>query len=94
VSDESSEIVENYSKANAIPFLLASDPGGGTMQSYGARGYPSAYLIDPSGKVAWQGHPAGLKDGTIKKALKNVRRSALKKSAQDKPKGSEEKPGE
>jgi peroxiredoxin len=83
VSDETSSIIEKYSKDNKVTWLLASDPGSKAMQEYGARGYPSAYLIDAAGKVSWAGHPATLKADQITELLKDVKTGGETKSGAD-----------
>lgn len=41
--------------------------------AYGGGGIPHAYLIDPSGTVVWEGHPASLSDGDIEKATRKTK---------------------
>jgi peroxiredoxin len=78
VSDEGSSIVEKYVKDNSVTWLIGDDPGGKLMREYGAKGYPSAYLIDGSGKLAWIGHPATLQNDVIERVLKTAKKADAK----------------
>jgi hypothetical protein len=69
VSDEEKGLVEGYVPKNGITYPIAL----GKYGAYGVRGIPHACLIDPKGKVVWDGHPAGLPKGTIEGALKGAR---------------------
>lgn len=40
---------------------------------WGISGFPSSYLIDPSGTVVWKGHPGNLKDHQITDLLPKVK---------------------
>jgi len=55
-----------------IPFALANDSGGKLGRTYGINGYPSAFLINPRGKISWSGHPGNLNESDIKEALKGA----------------------
>jgi hypothetical protein len=44
-----------------------------TMRAYAFKGYPSAALVSPDGKVVWTGHPSTLRDKDIEKNLVGVR---------------------
>lgn len=57
-------------KGAAFPF--AYDPGSKLFRALGASGYPSAYLVDPTGKVVWQGHPSSLDAATIEQHLEGA----------------------
>ena len=54
----------------AIYPILCNASGG--FGKYSTGGVPTSYLITPDGKVAWHGHPSGLKDGMIEAKLKDV----------------------
>ncbi len=44
-------------QGSKMDFTVAFAKGHGTATAYQVRGYPSAYLIDRTGNVAWIGHP-------------------------------------
>ena len=46
-------------------YAYAYDSSDGLMRALGARGYPSAALVDPSGAVVWTGHPAALESSIV-----------------------------
>jgi peroxiredoxin len=50
-------------------YPYAYDKGGKVSRYFGVRGIPHAVLIDPSGKVVWEGHPGGLDEQTIEASL-------------------------
>ena len=47
--------------------------GSDSAQTFGISGFPSSFLIDADGKVAWSGHPGNLTPELIEAQLKNVR---------------------
>lgn len=73
-TDGSSTNLEAFIKAKNIPYLISVGPDIG--DAYGVSGIPHVFVIDPDGKVAWEGHPGGLPENAITTALKNVRLSA------------------
>ncbi len=73
MTDEPSSLVEKYLAANAPKFPIAIEKGFKSFTALGFTGFPSAVLIDPSGKIVWTGHPAELEAGRISTALKNAR---------------------
>lgn len=73
-TDGSSTDLEGFIKKKNIPYLISV--GGDIGDAYGVNGIPHVFVIDPDGKVAWQGHPAELQESVITNALKNVRLSA------------------
>ncbi len=72
VSDEGDDLVSKYVDDMGITGVRvgAGFTGGGT---WGVRGYPSAALIDPEGKIAWTGHPSEVTSGRVKKLLQGAR---------------------
>jgi thioredoxin-like negative regulator of GroEL len=69
VSDEELAKVQDYVTTNGITYPIAL----GKYDAYGVQGIPHACLIDPKGKVVWDGHPAALPKGTLEGALKGAR---------------------
>ena len=51
---------------------------GGRWNGWGSGGIPHAYLVAPDGTVAWEGHPASLKDGQIEDLLRKVQKFYLR----------------
>ncbi len=67
VSDEPTSKIEPYLRQQGVTYGVARAPG--VLRTFGGEGYPSAWLIDASGRVAWQGHPMGLSATTIEPLL-------------------------
>lgn len=74
-TDGSSSNLEAFIKAKNIPYIISVGADIGKA-AYGVVGIPKVYVIDPDGKIAWDGHPSDLKEDVITNALKNVRLSA------------------
>ena len=69
---QSRESIEQFVKDKDIPYVVAIDQGGQTMQAYGIKGYPSSYLVGTDGKVIREQHgPSGMQQ-TIEQALTQV----------------------
>ncbi|MCG8409603.1 MAG: TlpA family protein disulfide reductase [Phycisphaerales bacterium] len=68
VSYEDESKVKKYVKQEKVPYIVGGDAGS-TRSEYGINGFPTAFLIDPDGKIAWKGHPAVV-DNEIEKLLK------------------------
>ena len=68
VSNEESGTVKEFQKSTPLkyPNGLSKD----LINQYGVQGIPHAFLIGKDGKLIWSGHPMGLKDADIDKALK------------------------
>lgn len=73
ISDEMSKLVTEYVEKNDLPFFVAA--GSTSKHEYGVDGIPHTFLIGADGTLVWDGHPAELSKGTIKKALKGARPS-------------------
>jgi thiol-disulfide isomerase/thioredoxin len=54
-TDRSSEPVKKMVKDKGITYYVGMDNG--LSEEYSVRGIPSAFIIDRSGQVVWQGHP-------------------------------------
>jgi peroxiredoxin len=57
---DSLDAVEKHVADGQIPFTVLHDKGGIVCERYSVIGYPSAYLLDKTGTVIWEGHPADL----------------------------------
>ncbi len=44
---------DRFLKQNPAEFTIAFDPAGETPKRFAVKAMPSAYLIDPSGRVRW-----------------------------------------
>ena len=53
-----------------IPYPVLHDENGDVCAAYGVQAYPTAYLLDRTGTVVWEGHPSPEDAETeIRKAL-------------------------
>lgn len=86
-TDGSSTNLEGFIAAKKIPYLISVGPDIG--DAYGVSGIPHVFVVDPEGKVAWEGHPAQLQEDVITGLLKNVRLSASPAPRFAKPAASE-----
>jgi hypothetical protein len=69
VTNEAEDLVKNYVRQNGIEYPIAIEKSYASSEALGISGYPSAVLIDAKGKVVWEGHPGGLANKVIEKAL-------------------------
>ncbi|MEZ5993413.1 MAG: TlpA disulfide reductase family protein [Planctomycetota bacterium] len=67
VSDEGAGTIEPFIKNNNMDYPVAQARG--VLGKYGRRTIPSAWLIDASGIVVWEGHPGQLTGQSIDAAL-------------------------
>ena len=51
------ERVLDVMKADGASFRVVHDATGGTAQAYGVTAFPTAYVLDRSGVVVWEGIP-------------------------------------
>jgi thiol-disulfide isomerase/thioredoxin len=56
-------------KKITYPISVGNDIG----KAYGVTGIPRVFLIDPEGKIAWEGHPGSLDESTVTNLLKRAR---------------------
>ena len=69
MTSEGKSTTEKWVEQQEAEYAYAYDSSGSLGRYFGVRGIPNAVLVDPSGTVVWQGHPASLTEGIIKKAL-------------------------
>lgn len=69
MTDEGAKETEGFVSATKMSYGYAFDKGGKLASWAGVSGIPAAILVDPSGKVVWQGHPSSLNEDAIQKAL-------------------------
>lgn len=51
------EAVQEHVNRDRPPYAVVYDANGVIVGRYGVMAYPTAYLVDADGKVAWEGHP-------------------------------------
>jgi len=68
LTDEPKETVEPFVKEMGMTYAV----GGGSLtgRAYGVSGIPSAAIVDPAGKIVWQGHPMGGLDAALDAQVK------------------------
>ena len=69
VTNEDEKTVQAFVKAHRMTFSVGIDDGDKTMTTYGIESIPTAFLIDGTGKVVWEGHTMALTQQEIEKAL-------------------------
>jgi hypothetical protein len=72
VSNEPTGLLESHIEKKGIEYPIAKVKGESAKTIYGVRGFPSAALVDGSGRVIWTGHPGSLKNSDIEAALESV----------------------
>lgn len=84
VTTEAKGPTEKYVTDTGADMIVAlCKPGKDGMQELGLRGYPSAVLVAPNGKIVWSAHPSGLTEAIIEEHIGDVRMSAPDKLALD-----------
>ena len=70
LTDEDRKTVEPFAREMKMDYAV----GGGSKTGgvYGVRGIPHAFIVDPSGTVAWEGHPMAGLDGALEEQLKKT----------------------
>lgn len=66
LSYEATGVVAPYVSQHKISYIVGGDAKA-TRDAFGISGYPTAFLVDPEGKVAWTGHPM-----TAEKAIEKL----------------------
>jgi peroxiredoxin len=69
VTNEDEKTVQAFVKAHRMTFPVGIDDGDRTMTTYGVESIPTAFLIDGTGKVIWEGHTMALTGKEVEKAL-------------------------
>lgn len=69
VSDEPNAVIRKFQKEIPMDYPTATDTGGRLGEKLGVTGIPTAFLVDKSGTIVWQGHPMSLTDADIEKVL-------------------------
>jgi hypothetical protein len=69
VTDEGKKDTEGFVSSTGMKYGYAYDKGGKLKTFFGISGIPHAALIDPTGKVVWDGHPSELTNEVLEKYL-------------------------
>lgn len=69
MTDEGKKDTEAWIELKGAKYAYGYDKGGKLKGQMGVGGIPHALLVDPSGKIVWEGHPGNLQAGEIEKAL-------------------------
>ncbi len=69
LSDEPKTKVWPYISKHKLPYIVGGDARS-TLEAFGIKGFPTMFLLDPEGKVAWVGHPMQVEE-SLDKLLKD-----------------------
>jgi thiol-disulfide isomerase/thioredoxin len=69
LTKESREKVEGFAKEKKMEYNVGIDGTGKLNKELAVRGIPHAVLINKTGEIVWEGHPARLTDADIEKIL-------------------------
>lgn len=69
VTGEGKKDTQSWIEAKHVSYAYAYDKGGKLAGKLGVSGIPHAFLIDPQGKIVWEGHPGSLSEAVIEKAI-------------------------
>jgi uncharacterized protein YktA (UPF0223 family) len=72
VTSEGESQTEPWVESKGARYPYAYDPGGKLSRELGVSGIPAAFLVDPTGKIVWQGHPGNLDNATVEKHLEGA----------------------
>lgn len=70
LTDEHPAKVKYFMKTQSVNYIIGA--GCKDSRKYGVTGVPYIFVIDPEGRVAWQGHPASGLDAAIEEAYENT----------------------
>jgi thiol-disulfide isomerase/thioredoxin len=68
ISYEDPEVMQPFLTQHAYTMTVGSDPTKKVVSAYGVKSWPTTYLIDPQGKIAFAGAPYDV-EPAIEKAL-------------------------
>lgn len=72
MTNESASQTEPWIESKGVTYAYAYDKGGKLSRQLGVSGIPRAFLVDPSGTIVWEGHPARLGASQIEAHLGNA----------------------
>ena len=70
LTDEPKGEVERFAREVEIAYPIGT--GSQTGGLYGVSGIPHAFIVDPSGKIAWEGHPMVGLDEALQKQIRET----------------------
>ena len=70
LTQESNQEIKSFVKSKKMEYHVGTDKGGKLNKELGVQGIPHAVLVDKTGTIVWEGHPASMKDADIENALK------------------------
>ena len=69
VTDEEESKIRKFRRNVPMDYAVAIDNDGRLGEKMGIRGIPTAFLVNKSGEIVWEGHPMQLTDEDIAKIL-------------------------
>lgn len=69
MTDEPKGITDDWIEEHAATYAYAFDKGGALQRQLGVAGIPHAVLVDPTGTIVWEGHPAVLNGRVLEPLL-------------------------
>jgi len=69
VTDEPNAVIKKFQKEVPMDYAVATDTGGRLNEKMVVSSIPTAFLINKSGEIVWQGHPNRLTDADIEQIL-------------------------
>jgi len=70
LTDELRDKVEPFAKEMKMDYAVGG--GSQTLKQYGVEGIPTAFIIAPSGEIAWKGHPLTGMDEALEAQMKRT----------------------
>ncbi len=74
ISYEPESKVKDFVMRQKVSYIVGADAQS-MLNDYGVKGFPSAFLIDPEGKIAWTGHPGVIEEPLEKLVSENPPKS-------------------
>lgn len=85
-TQDTMEAIHDSVQKAGIKFAVAHDPDAKTVDAYGVKAFPAAYLIGTDGRVVWEGFPLADVDKVekaLKKELEKVTKEELERIKKD-----------
>lgn len=79
-SDMDTEATDEWVRETGARYPYGYDEAGAMERKLGVRSIPHAVLVDPTGKIVYSGHPAGLDHELVTTATKNALQTPLWKN--------------
>lgn len=70
VTDEDDATIRKFRESVPMDYPVATDNDGRLSDKMGIDGIPTAFLVNRSGEIVWEGHPMQLTDEDFEKILK------------------------